>query len=516
MPCRWILRAGIVLTALALAAAAAAQRRDKSPEAELFASLMPPGSVLEVILERVDRLFIELNAEGDTLNADDIEVHELMLGGSLGAMIAAQTMAKDVDRDGFITEEEVRRVARYHNRVALQSGRRDGSELLAREVRQVLQFDKDGDGRVSWAEAFVAPKIAQSQDAGINRPIRRLEMALTFDADEDGEVTLPEFRAAAEQFFRSIDQDGDDALSEAEVGGHEGRQVEAARRVEDAQCAMPDASPEAEIVLVGLYEAEALSSVTIGSQDVVVETASLVIEAGNMPVYVVISSFSPIVWRVSGAVERVEHLVLGSVQSVERDGTKVPLVGATGLPADRVTFLGRNDCLHYFDETPSSRAAQAAGKVRDRAGREPAQVVANYAMSEVRVPSGEALELKWPPGHPNSAVEESYPHGSYTSRFHPGGVMDIDAEALVSSLPAEPYGVLPQEAGIKQLLQEGALTLNSSGEHLITRKMRYPAGLYGAHQVTFLLLRGVPEPDGDPGHSEVYSEETGRQLNPRR
>jgi hypothetical protein len=30
--------------------------------------------------------------------------------------------------------------------------------------------------------------------------------------------------------------------------------------------------------------------------------------------------------------------------------------------------------------------------------------------------------------------------------------------------------------------------------------------------VKFLLLRGVPEPDGDPGHSDIISEETGLSL----
>jgi hypothetical protein len=30
--------------------------------------------------------------------------------------------------------------------------------------------------------------------------------------------------------------------------------------------------------------------------------------------------------------------------------------------------------------------------------------------------------------------------------------------------------------------------------------------------VKFLLLRGTPMPDGDPGHSDVVSEETGEKL----
>ena len=62
-----------------------------------------------------------------------------------------------------------------------------------------------------------------------------------------------------------------------------------------------------------------------------------------------------------------------------------------------------------------------------------------------------------------------------------------------------------EEAGLAQLVQSGALTQNGLGEFLINKKITFPAGLTGAHGVKFLLRRGVPKPDGDPGHSAVLS-----------
>jgi hypothetical protein len=76
----------------------------------------------------------------------------------------------------------------------------------------------------------------------------------------------------------------------------------------------------------------------------------------------------------------------------------------------------------------------------------------------------------------------------------------------------EKYQVLPYQAGLIQLLQSGALKRVGNGEYLIQEKIRLPAGLYGGYSVKFLLLRGVPKPDGDPGHSTVISEETGRPV----
>jgi hypothetical protein len=65
---------------------------------------------------------------------------------------------------------------------------------------------------------------------------------------------------------------------------------------------------------------------------------------------------------------------------------------------------------------------------------------------------------------------------------------------------------------LSQLLKSGVLTRNGQGEYLINKKMRFPAGLTGAHSAKFLLLRGVPKPEGQPGHSRVVSEETGELL----
>jgi len=41
--------------------------------------------------------------------------------------------------------------------------------------------------------------------------------------------------------------------------------------------------------------------------------------------------------------------------------------------------------------------------------------------------------------------------------------------------------------------------------YMVLQPFTYPAGLYGANSATFLIERGVPEPEGKPGHSAVYN-----------
>jgi hypothetical protein len=98
---------------------------------------------------------------------------------------------------------------------------------------------------------------------------------------------------------------------------------------------------------------------------------------------------------------------------------------------------------------------------------------------------------------------------SEVARFYPGGVVEIDPASVVASRPVERYVVLPNQPGLLQLVQSGALERNNRGDFLIKRQIRFPAELHGAHSARFLLLRGVPMPEGSPGHSCVILEETG-------
>ena len=40
--------------------------------------------------------------------------------------------------------------------------------------------------------------------------------------------------------------------------------------------------------------------------------------------------------------------------------------------------------------------------------------------------------------------------------------------------------------------------------YVVLKPFIYPSGLYGAHSATFLIPKGVPKPEGNPGHSAVY------------
>jgi hypothetical protein len=314
---------------------------------------------------------------------------------------------------------------------------------------------------------------------------------------------------------------------------------------------MPKASDAARVAVLSARRAEALSRVALSSQEVVTRTGEIRIEPGAEPLYVVVISQEPTIWRVTGAVARVERLVAAGITTADANmrvglagnvitlgtGPKAPdkadttpLIGVTGLPTDRVTFVPRANCFKAFAETQSTDAAYSVALVRRHAGKDPAAVAGRYNVGGFVLPSGairSAYDDKTQPrltivkhygtlnlaGDASGVVVRTGPVDldKELAETSPGGVVDIDEKTVVAPVAVVRYDLLPGLAGLMQLQNSGALTRNREGEFMIHRQIRFPAGL-NEHHVTFLLLHGVPLPQGDPGGATVIAEDTGQEI----
>jgi Ca2+-binding EF-hand superfamily protein len=543
----------LLLCLLAVVAAAPARAQSVDPEA-YFANDVVAGMRLPALITRARHHFrtADLNMDG-VVNQIDAQMQVEAWPRAIWGPALSELQRHDLDFDGVITRDEVVRSESFRiRRNAYMFPRGEQNEQYLRDqidtaVERIMRADRNGDGRIDWDEmrAFAQQRQIPANSVGDSL----MGMILSLDTDGNGSVTPAEFDAGVERVFRAADTDGDGILSKEEIDALRARkqsqqQNEMTRRQEErareraearrAACAMPKASDAAKVILLRGPTGDALSTVTLLSQDVPVETSEIAIEPGDEPLYLVVVGSGVTIWRLTGAVERVERLVLdgrltGPNESVRE---KSPLLAATGIARDKVTFLRQPECIQDFFEVPSDRARESSDVVRLATGKEPVLISGHGERSGVAVPSGQSVMRDREPieltireegsairierGRNRTRNDWRDPQ-SALRRFHPGGVIEIDPAAVAASHAVERYTTLPQEAGLLQLTQAGALTQVSKAraapmEFVVQRKIRYPAALHGAHLVKFVIAPGVPLPDGDPGHSCVVMQESGQAV----
>ena len=422
----------------------------------------------------------------------------------------------DLNSDGVITAGELAVFARYQSHFL----RGEGPESDARRAEQArrmmegyMRADTNGDGNIDWEETFAyARKFPTPSQIDFDAPYRDL---LGFDADGDGKTTFKEYTDAMERRFAGIDSDGDGVISRAEFDAYWQRSGLQAPKVAEIQpsfeekvaieCAVPKPAKDVKFVLFNGYRPVALSTAAIGSQDKETGTTKVIIEPGPEPLYLVMIAWDRVIWQFEGAVERVKRVILAEAGVNEREG---PPVGATGLAKEVVTVSGSGRCGIFWVNMNKKNLKEAQERTKLLFGREADVMVASENMWNLRLPSGtvsvpsQADQSKtFPDLDPNWRSVR----GDLLT-FYPGGLMRVDAAAVIGGQAATNYDVLPEQAGLLQLLIDGALVRGERGDFVVTRQTRFPAGLAGSHAVRFIVPKGVPRPAGDPGHSKVTME----------
>lgn len=106
-------------------------------------------------------------------------------------------------------------------------------------------------------------------------------------------------------------------------------------------------------------------------------------------------------WKFSGAVDRVAYVVATSSDRGFRGAIRV---GVVGLPKDRVIVPKAQACLPYFSRSLSSKARRGAMMLRYLVGQEADVIAGNYGVSIVRFPTGlsgaHAVKFVLDPGVP--------------------------------------------------------------------------------------------------------------------
>ncbi len=529
------------IPALLIAAPALAE----APEASIPQALSTPLSA-KYQEQYLSSLLSPLRNQGrDHLYIDQAlidEIDQQALAQSRSSLLQKE-LRRDTDGDGNITMAEIEASLPKNITTKRNSDTDENVERrVASEVQKILTADSDGDKQISLAEALAfADEGAQLTP---NRRTKTLHDLLALDPNDDGKLTAGELLALGRKTFAHFDIDKNDILDDAEMKEvrkvmNANAQAERSARINASQalyCKPPAAAANEEVVIVSGYEGDAISSVSVAGMDRTTSTGRMIIESGKAPLYIFVTTYDPFIWRIEGDVKRISKFV--AVAQYPHSG-----VGVVGVPKSKVTFLPPGACFKYFSKSEDGAALQAKAITENLLDHPVSKVFGVYSIDSIGVPSGVTPEKKSRGRGPvvvmgqNQFVLEK--DGSVTSltqdagknqspeskadantiaalkRFSPGGVATIDAKSVIASPSAQAYDVLPQQAGLVQLMEEGKIERLSDGVYYIKKPIaRFPAGLAGAHSVKFMLAKGVPMPEGDSGHSCVLLEETGKTADP--
>jgi Ca2+-binding EF-hand superfamily protein len=522
-----------ILAGLVASSSAAAQTPPVLPAPDferIINQAMVPGQRLYRVGDTSATTFALLDLDRDgTVSTKDRDRSRRTYDAAMRAGAVSGYLNADLDGDGVVTREEMQRYQ------MMMAGRLPGTggpesagarqERAAQAVDAMMRADRNGDGRIDWKEMVAAGRLVRMPDrAGFDGIYQAV---LAFDADGDGRVTMDEYIDGLGKRFAEYDTDSDEVISRAEFDAYWQRKAQPAPRVQEIQedyqdkqvaaCKLPRAPKSVKVVVLNAYHIQGVSSAAVGPQDEITKASRVIIEPGSEPLYIILIGWEHVIWQFEGQVDRVKRMVLAS--SAPNRGPPSAPIGETGLPNEVITFSGgpASPCGTFWYNMNSRDPKQTKQYLRALIGRDADAVIDRQDVWNLRLPSGEVstptdsdrattLPLTGP-----DAAQIAKVRGKFLG-YNPGGIVRIDPATVTSPLPVATYDLMPDQAGLVQLMLDGSLTLDDKGRFLIHKPMQFPTGLAGAHSEVFVLLKDVPMPTGNPGHSEVISEETGKSL----
>jgi Ca2+-binding EF-hand superfamily protein len=197
-----------------------------------FAIALAANMTLEQYRQQLRLVFRQVDADRDgQISAADAALHEEFSHARLRAMFAVQMiMHADLDGDGEVTEDELRRTLRFAQRTVVPAPAASPDDAVEVQLRRIMAADTDHDGSISYAEAekFVDPSSEEVRRR--DRMPEIVEELVKLAPEGKGVLTPADFEAAGEMIFRTVDANGDGTISADELKAYRAQFRRAATR----------------------------------------------------------------------------------------------------------------------------------------------------------------------------------------------------------------------------------------------------------------------------------------------
>jgi len=384
------------------------------------------------------RTFSKLAVDG-IVTTDSLQVIANKIAARERASVIAKILGADINGDGSISVNEALSLS--------QTQTYNWSSQTPRYL-PLGDADSNGDGMITMSEILQFSRNSRQISKLINNS---RELAInSFDANKDGIINTQEL------------DEGLSALAESSVKRQLRPTSKPTINTPPKECIPASPKENTEVIFVSGYEGSGLSSVALTGMDRESEVARLVIEKGDRPLYIVATSHTPLVWKIEGDVSRVARFVTQPNHNI-----KGPGVGVVGLPKDKVEFIGRG-CLNNFWDSSNVKAIQAKALWGKVVGKPPDNIYGNYKIVSLHLPSGKNTDKKAiSEMQLKSRVRQGDTFGLY--RYTIEGLITIEPKDVIAPSPVKTYDVMPQQAGLVQLVKSGHMVAIERGAFKIVK-----------------------------------------------
>ena len=481
-----------------------------------------PGFAIEQIVAEALMPIRQNDLDGNGLDNADIDTAEAVEAANRRATRVSNTLRYDLDGNGQVTADEVRRTIEFQQRRQMRQGLEEAQlrTMMERQLAQAMALDLDQDGSISIAEMLTYDDKSAQGRRSIYESMRQLLLA---DPNGDGRVTPEEMEAIVRAAFSEIDTNGNGVIDAAEYAPYRAELQQAAATGNAVACKLPKAGAGEQVSVIGMYYANAQPTVTVTGQDDVTFLARIVIEPGSAPLYLVLNAYHGMIWKFEGEIGRLKHVVVLPSASRGTDGVNAGWAGAgvMGLPKDVVSFTAQGACGKTFYKPASEDGKAMERRVAKAAGVAAVNMIGAYSPEGFSVPGGKPIAASkdrdivitggntymLTEGEQPKQLEGGLPLKSQENWLSKsGGIIEVKPEDVLAPGKVETYQVIPSQDGLRYMVQHGMLERTDKGYRLLKPLPRWPAGISGSNAVTFILPKGMPMPRGSLGHSTVVTE----------